>query len=192
VTSTSPHSSSHAPHGASGSSEPFEPSADELVENNRRFAATFTTGDLQVAPTRHIAVVTCMDSRIDLFESLGLGNGEAHFIRNAGGVVTDDVIRSLCLSQRLLGTREILLVHHTDCGLQQVTEDAFKAELEAELGVKPWWAVESFVDPFADVLQSIQRLRHTPFVPHKDHIRGFVYDVTTGRLHEVRESHHPR
>lgn len=122
---------------------------------------------------------------MDLFELLGLGNGEAHVIRNAGGVVTDDVIRSLCLSQRLLGTREILLVHHTDCGLQKVTEDEFKAELEAELGIKPWWALESFADPWADIRQSIQRLRLTPFVPHKDQIRGFVYDVRTGQLDEV-------
>jgi carbonic anhydrase len=185
VTSSASHSSPNQPHTPAAPSEPFEPSADELIANNRRFAETFTTGCLQVAPTRHLAVVTCMDSRIDLFESLGLDNGEAHFIRNAGGVVTDDVIRSLCLSQRLLGTREILLVHHTDCGLQSVSEDAFKAELEAEVGMKPCWALESFDDPFADVLQSVQRLRHTPFLQHKGHIRGFVYDVTTGRLHEV-------
>jgi carbonic anhydrase len=188
VTSSATHSSSHPPHTPGAASAPFEPSADELLANNRRFAETFTTGCLQVAPTRHLAVVTCMDSRLDLFESLGLDNGEAHFLRNAGGVVTDDVIRSLCLSQRLLGTREILLVHHTDCGLQLVSEDEFKAELEAEVGIKPCWALESFADPFADVLQSIQRLRHTPFLQHKDHIRGFVYDVTTGQLHEVSES----
>jgi carbonic anhydrase len=191
VTSSSAHSSSHPPHTPDAGGEPFEPSADELIANNQRFAETFTSGCLHVAPTRHLAVVTCMDSRIDLFESLGLDNGEAHFIRNAGGVVTDDVIRSLCLSQRLLGTREILLVHHTDCGLQLVSEDAFKAELEAEVGMKPGWALESFADPFADVLQSVQRLRHTPFLQHKDHIRGFVYDVTTGRLHEVPETSRP-
>ncbi len=163
----------------------FSPNTDELLERNRTFAAGFHDGDLQVAPLRNLAVVACMDSRMDLFELLGLENGEAHIIRNAGGVVTDDVIRSLCLSQRLLGTREIVLVHHTNCGLQQVTEDEFKAELEAELGIKPWWALESFVDPYADVRQSIQRLRLTPFVPHKDHIRGFVYDVRSGTLDEV-------
>jgi carbonic anhydrase len=126
-----------------------------------------------------------MDSRMDMFDILGLGNGEAHIIRNAGGVITDDVIRSLCLSQRFLGTREIVLVHHTDCGLQQVDEAAFKAELESELGIKPWWALESFHDPHQDVAQSIRRLRMTPFVPYKEHVRGFVYDVTTGRLDEV-------
>lgn len=163
----------------------FTPNADELLERNRTFAAEFDDGELQVAPTRQLAVVACMDSRMDLFELLGLANGEAHVIRNAGGVVTDDVIRSLCLSQRALGTREIILVHHTNCGLQNVSEDDFKAELEAELGVKPWWALESFVDPYADVRQSIKRLRQTPFVKHKDHIRGFVYDVRSGELHEV-------
>jgi carbonic anhydrase len=114
-----------------------------------------------------------------------LAQGEAHVIRNAGGVITDDVIRSLCLSQRLLGTREIILLHHTDCGLQRVTEDEFKAKLEAELGVKPWWALESFDDPYLDTAQSMRRLEMTPFVPHKDHMRGFVYDVATGQLHEV-------
>jgi len=163
----------------------FVPSADELLERNRAFAATFPDHDLQVRPIRRLAVVACMDSRMDTFRLLGLEHGEAHVIRNAGGVVTDDVIRSLCLSQRALGTREIILVHHTDCGLHQVSEDAFKAELEAELGIKPWWALESFTDPYADVRQSIQRLRLTPFVPYKDHIRGFVYDVRTGELVEV-------
>ncbi len=163
----------------------FHPSADELIAHNVAYARAFRGGGLQVAPTRKLAVVACMDSRMDIFAILGLGNGEAHVIRNAGGVVTDDVIRSLCLSQRLLGTREIVLVHHTDCGLQKVSEEAFKAELEAELGVKPVWAVESFTDPYADVRQSIQRLVLTPFVLHKDHIRGFVYDVATGTVDEV-------
>jgi carbonic anhydrase len=160
----------------------FVPNAPAMVSHNKRYAEAFNEGDLEVAPLRQLAVVACMDSRMDLFELLGLHHGEAHIIRNAGGVVTDDVIRSLCLSQRLLGTREIILVHHTDCGLQKVTEDAFKAELEAELGIKPWWALESFTDPFADVRQSITRLRSTPFVQHKEHISGFVYEVTTGRL----------
>ena len=163
----------------------FSPHAPAMVSHNQRYAATFSGGSLEVAPLRQLAVVACMDSRMDLFELLGLRHGEAHIIRNAGGVVTDDVIRSLCLSQRLLGTREIILVHHTDCGLQKVTEDAFKAELEAELGIKPWWALESFTDPYADVRQSISRLRNTPFVQHKDDITGFVYEVTTGLLHTV-------
>lgn len=163
----------------------FTPSADELVANNASAAASFDDADLQVAPLRQLAVVACMDSRMDIFKILGLGNGEAHIIRNAGGIITDDVVRSLCLSQRLLGTREIILVHHTDCGMQKVKADEFKAELEAELGVKPSWAVESFDDPYADTRQSIQRLHHNPFVLHKDFVRGFVYDVTDGLLHEV-------
>ena len=141
-----------------------------------------------MAPIRHLAVVACMDSRIDTFKVLGLGNGEAHIIRNAGGVITDDVIRSLCLSQRLLGTREVILVHHTDCGLQRVDENEFRQQLEDELGVKPWWSLETFSDPYRDVAQSIKRLRMTPFLPHKDHVRGFVYDVTDGLLHEVNEA----
>ncbi|MEZ5375830.1 MAG: carbonic anhydrase [Acidimicrobiales bacterium] len=166
-------------------SDTFRPNTDELIEHNDTYAEHFHDADLQVEPMRHLAVVTCMDSRMDIFKLLGLGNGEAHIIRNAGGVITDDVIRSLCLSQRYLGTKEIILLHHTDCGLQRVTEDQFKAELEAELGIKPWWAVESFVDPYADVKQSMHRLHHTPFVMYKDHVRGFVYDVTTGLINEV-------
>jgi carbonic anhydrase len=161
------------------------PQIDELVRLNEAHAAGFHDADLQVEPTRHLAVVACMDSRIDTFAVLGLRNGEAHIIRNAGGVITDDVIRSLCLSQRLLGTREVLLLHHTDCGLQKVREDEFREELFAELGVKPTWLVESFRDPYVDVRQSMQRLENSPFIPHKDLIRGFVYEVTTGLLHEV-------
>jgi len=163
----------------------FRPSADELLGHNRAFAEVFDDDDLQVSPMRHLAIVACMDSRMDVFKLLGLGNGEAHIIRNAGGVITDDVIRSLCLSQRLLGTREILLLHHTDCGLQKVREDDFRDELFEELGVKPRWLVESFRDPYVDVRQSMQRLDLTPFVTHKELIRGFVYDVTTGLLNEV-------
>ena len=166
----------------------FEPNTDELVAHNAEYAARFTDADLQVAPKRQLAVVACMDSRMDIFQILGLGNGEAHIVRNAGGVITDDVIRSLCLSQRLLGTREIVLLHHTDCGLQKVDEATFKAELEAELGIKPWWALESFDDPHRDVAQSMRRLQLTPFVPFRDAVRGFVYDVTTGRLDEVAPS----
>jgi carbonic anhydrase len=164
---------------------PFTPSAEELLARNRAYAERFGGAGLQARPTRRLAVVACMDARIDVAAALGLADGEAHVIRNAGGVVTDDVVRSLCLSQRALGTREVLLVHHTGCGLQTVTEDGFKAELEAELGVKPGWSVEAFTDPRADVRQSIARLRLTPFLPHKDHIRGFVYDVATGLLDEV-------
>lgn len=163
----------------------FSPSVDELVGHNAAQAETFGDADLQVSPLRKLAIVTCMDSRIDTFKILGLGNGEAHIIRNAGGVITDDMIRSLCLSQRYLGTREIILVHHTDCGLQQVNEEEFREQLQAELGVKPWWSVEAFSDPHVDVRQSIQRLLLTPFLPHKEHISGFVYDVTDGLLHPV-------
>ncbi|MFM7044601.1 MAG: beta-class carbonic anhydrase [Ilumatobacteraceae bacterium] len=168
--------------------EPFQPNADELLANNDRYVDQFADHDLSLRPRRGLAIVACMDSRMDIFQMLGLAHGDAHVIRNAGGVVTDDVIRSLVVSQRLLGTQEIILVHHTNCGLQTVTDETFKAELEAEVGIKPWWALESFADPFADVLQSINRLRHSPFVRHKDHIRGFVYDVADGRLHEVTGS----
>ena len=172
----------------SSTEQNFTPSMDELLKNNREYAVGFDNSHLQVNPKRQLAVVGCMDSRMDTFEILGLRQGEAHIIRNAGGVITDDVIRSLCLSQRFLGTREIVLLHHTDCGLMKVTEDVFKAELEAEIGIKPWWALESFADPHADVLQSIRRLHATPFITHKDHIRGFVYNVTTGLLEEVTEN----
>lgn len=167
----------------------FEPAADLLIERNAHYAEHFHDAQLGVAPKRRLAVVACMDSRMNVFGILGLDYGDAHIIRNAGGVITDDVIRSLCISQRFLGTREILLLHHTDCGLQHVSEDAFNAELEAELGIKPWWALESFADPFIDVRQSMQRLALTPFVAHKQYIRGFVYDVTSGLLTEVDGPH---
>lgn len=167
------------------SDTPFQPNVDELLANNAAYARQFADAGLALAPRRRMAIVACMDSRMDIFEMLGLAHGDAHVIRNAGGVVTDDVVRSLVLSQRQLGTREILLIHHTNCGLQTITEDAFKTQLEAECGIKPWWAVECFTDPYADVRQSINRLRHSPFVRHKDHIRGFVYDVADGRLHDV-------
>lgn len=163
----------------------FRPSVDELLANNAEHAARFSNADLEVAPRRRLAVVACMDSRMDIFDMLGLGNGEAHIIRNAGGVITDDVIRSLCLSQRLLGTREVILIHHTDCGLESVDETEFKAQLERELGASPPWPLESFDDPYRDVSRSVSRLRMTPFVTYQDHIRGFVYDVTTGALTEV-------
>lgn len=163
----------------------FRPNADELLANNVLFVEGYADRELSLRPRRKLAIVACMDSRMDIFQMLGLGHGEAHIIRNAGGVVTDDVIRSLVLSQRSLGTREIILIHHTNCGLQDISEDEFKAELEAEVGIKPWWALEGFTDPYADVRQSIKRLHHSPFVAHKDHIRGFVYDVADGSLNEV-------
>ena len=167
----------------------FSPHVDELVAGNRLYASRFHDAELQVQPTRQVAVVTCMDSRIDTFAVLGLKNGEAHIIRNAGGVITDDVIRSLCLSQRFLGTREVIVVHHTDCGLQKVNEAEFRADLSRELGIKPWWSLETFDDPYEDVRQSIQRLFMTPFIAHKDNVSGFVYDVTDGLLHEVEPGH---
>lgn len=165
--------------------EPFSPSVDELVGYNTAQGEDFADADLPGSPTRNLAIVTCMDSRIDPYKVLGLNNGEAHIMRNAGGVITDDMIRSLCLSQRYLGSREIIVIHHTDCGLQKVDEAEFREQLQDELGVKPSWSVESFSDPFLDVRQSIQRLLLTPFLPHKDHISGFVYDVTDGLLHPV-------
>jgi carbonic anhydrase len=158
--------------------------ADEYLTNNAGYARTYT-GSLPVRPSRHAAIVACMDSRMDVFGLLGMASGEAHVIRNAGGVVTDDMIRSLAISQRLLGTTEIILIHHTDCGLQKTSEDEFKGAIEAETGIRPPWAVEAFTDPAADVRQSIGRLKASPFIPHKAAIRGFVFDVSTGTLGEV-------
>ena len=163
----------------------FRPNADELLENNASFSEAFDHRGLALHPRRRLAVVACMDSRMEIFEILGLAHGDAHIIRNAGGVVTDDVIRSLALSQRMLGTREIILIQHTDCGLHQLSEDRFKADIEADTGMRPWWALESFVDPYANVRQSMRRLHLNPFVFAKDHIRGFVYDVDNGALNEV-------
>jgi carbonic anhydrase len=159
---------------------------DELLANNRTFACSLPAGHLDVHPSRSLAVVTCMDSRLDVFAALGLGDGEAHVLRNAGGVITDDVIRSLAVSQRRLGTREVMLIHHTDCGMQTLSDDGFRAELQAATGVAPAWAIESFSDVDADVRQSILRARRSPFLPHRDAVRGFVYDVDTHRLREVR------
>ena len=158
---------------------------DALLEANRAYADAFDGADLPVKPSLRVAIVACMDCRLDVSALLGLENGQAHVIRNAGGVVTDDVIRSLCLSQRALGTREIVLVHHTGCGLATVTEDGFRADLADEVGVTPPWPVEAFEDPYVDVRRSIRRLEGSPFVPLTDHVRGFVYDVATGRLDEV-------
>ena len=158
--------------------------ADEYLTNNLQYARTYP-GPPSARPSRHAAIVACMDARLDVSELLGLGDGEAHVIRNAGGAVTDDVIRSLAVSQRLLGTTEIILIHHTDCGLQKITDDGFRRDVEAETGIRPPWAVEAFTDAAADVRQSIGRLEASPFLPRKDAIRGFVFDVTTGRLDEV-------
>jgi len=158
---------------------------DELIAQNEAFAGSLPERHLDVRPSRALAVVTCMDSRLDVFAALGLGNGEAHVLRNAGGVITDDVIRSLAISQRLLGTREVMLIHHDDCGMQKISDDGFRAELQAETGVAPAFAIESFGDVEADVRQSILRVRQSPFLPHRDAVRGFVYDVDSHRLREV-------
>jgi carbonic anhydrase len=164
---------------------------DELVANNRAFAAEHEERHLAVEPSRHLAIVTCMDSRLDVFAALGLGDGEAHVLRNAGGVITDDVIRSLALSQRKLGTREVMLIHHDDCGLQKVTDDGFRAELQEATGVAPAFAIESFTDVEADVRQSIERVRRSDFLPYREAVRGFVYDVDTGALREVVDAKPP-
>jgi carbonic anhydrase len=158
---------------------------DQLVSNNQAYADGYQPQHLDVRPSRRLAIVTCMDSRLDVFAALGLGDGEAHILRNAGGVITDDVIRSLAISQRKLGTREVMLIHHTDCGMQKLTDDSFRAELQAATGVAPAFAIESFVDAEADVRQSILRVRRSDFIPNRDVVRGFVYDVDTHRLHEV-------
>jgi carbonic anhydrase len=158
---------------------------DDLLKNNTAYADRLVPQHLDVAPQRHLAIVTCMDSRLDVFAALGLGQGEAHVLRNAGGVITDDVIRSLAVSQRRLGTREVMLIHHTDCGMQKVTDDGFRAELQAATGTAPAFAIESFTEVDADVRQSILRVRRSEFIPHRDVVRGFVYDVDTHRLREV-------
>ncbi len=157
---------------------------DELLANNQRYADGFT-GPLPMPPAKGVAVVACMDARLNLYALLGLEEGQAHVIRNAGGVVTDDEIRSLAISQRLLGTREIILIHHTDCGMLTFSDDDFKASIHQDTGIKPHWAAESFDDLDADVRQSIARVKASPFIPHTDQVRGFVFDVATGRLREV-------
>ena len=164
---------------------PFLPNADELLQHNSTFVQLFADHGLNVKPKRRLAIVACMDSRMDIFQMLGLDHGDAHIIRNAGGVVTDDVVRSLVLSQRRLNTREIILIHHTNCGLENLNEGGFFEELVSETGIKPGWSLEAFKDPHEDVRQSISRLKHSPFILHKDHIRGFVYEVENGKLVEV-------
>ena len=166
-------------------SSPAFPNTDELVARNAEFADTLDGTHLDVRPSRSLAVVACMDSRMDIFAILGLENGEAHIVRNAGGVITDDAIRSLCLSQRFMGTREIILLHHTDCGLHNLDVLKFNDAFEADVGVRPPWKLEAFADPHANVKQSIRRLELSPFLAHTDEIRGFVYNVDTGRLDEV-------
>ena len=158
---------------------------DRLLESNEHYAATLVEQHLDLRPARALAIVTCMDSRLNVFAALGLADGDAHVIRNAGGVVSDDVIRSLAISQRLLGTREIILIHHTDCGMEKLTDDGFRAELQDATGVAPEFAIESFKDVDANVRQSILRIERSPFLLHRDNVRGFVYDVDTHRLREV-------
>lgn len=157
---------------------------DDLLANNARYAESFS-GPLPLPPAKGVAVVACMDARLDVYRILGLQEGEAHVIRNAGGVVTDDEIRSLAISQRLLGTTEIILIHHTDCGMVTFTDDGFKKSIEEDTGIRPTWAAEAFPDAGEDVRQSIRRIRASPFVPEKSSVRGFVFDVATGKLDEV-------
>ncbi|MFI0904944.1 beta-class carbonic anhydrase [Streptomyces sioyaensis] len=173
-----PPSSDSAADGAAGTV------TDSLVAANRRYAASFTDPGMDARPVRKVAVVSCMDARIDLHAALGLKLGDCHTIRNAGGVVTDDIIRSLTISQRALGTRSVVLIHHTTCGLLSLTED-FRHDLAAEVGQRPTWAVEAFKDLDEDVRQSMQRVRTSPFLLHTDDVRGFVFDVTTGLLREI-------
>ncbi len=158
---------------------------DDLLQNAGAYAASFDKGEVPLLPARKVAVLACMDSRMDLVGLLGLDLGDAHMIRNAGGVVTDDAIRSLAISQRMLGTREIVLLHHTDCGMLTFSDDEFKRSLLDETGIKPAWAVEAFDDLDEDVRQSVARIQASPFIPNKDSVRGFVYDVHTGEVREV-------
>ncbi len=161
------------------------PVTDELLLNNQKYTAGFS-GPLPMPPSRHVAVVACMDARINVYGALGLQEGESHVIRNAGGVVTEDVIRSLAISQRLLGTTEIILIHHTDCGMLTFTDNSFKQSIQEDTGLRPAWAAEAFPDVEADVSQSLARIQASPFVVHKDRVRGFVFDVATGLLNEVK------
>jgi carbonic anhydrase len=158
---------------------------DELLQNAERYAESFDHGELPLPPAKAIAIVACMDARLDPHKLLGLEEGDAHVIRNAGGVVTDDEIRSLSISQRLLGTTEIILIHHTDCGMLTFSDDEFRQQIQQETGIKPAWAAEAFGDVKEDIRQSVARIKSSPFIPNKDSVRGFVYDVKTGRLEEV-------
>ncbi len=158
---------------------------DELLRNNERYANSFDKGDLPMPPAKQIAIVTCMDARLSPYVMLGLSEGDAHVIRNAGGVITDDEIRSLMISQRLLGTREVMLIHHTDCGMLTFSDEELREQIQQEVGIKPHFPLETFADLEEDVRQSIKRIEASPFIPHKDSVRGFVYEVETGRLREV-------
>jgi carbonic anhydrase len=158
---------------------------DDLLRNAESYAETFDRGDLPLPPAKHVAILACMDARLNVYGLLGLQEGDAHVIRNAGGVVTDDEIRSLAISQRLLATKEIVLIHHTDCGMLTFSDDDFRRQLIEETGVEPAWDAETFSDLAVDVRESIARIRDSPFIPEKGSIRGFVYDVHTGRLDEV-------
>ena len=158
---------------------------DELLRNNEEYVSTFDKGDLPMPPGKQIAVITCMDARLSPYVMLGLQEGDAHVIRNAGGVITDDEIRSLVISQRLLGTHEIMLIQHTDCGMLTFSDDEFKQQIHEEVGMKPHFSMESFSDLDENVRQSIARIKSSPFIPNKESVRGFVYEVETGRLREV-------
>jgi carbonic anhydrase len=158
---------------------------DDLVGNANSYRESFDSGDLPLPPAKRVAIVACMDARLNPYGLLGLHEGDAHVIRNAGGVITDDEIRSLSISQRLLGTQEIMLIHHTDCGMLTFGDDDFRRQVQADTGIKPEWAAESFSDLEEDVRQSIARIKASPFVPNKEHVRGFVYEVETGQLREV-------
>ena len=158
---------------------------DELLRNAEEYADKFDRGDLPVPPAKRVAILACMDARVNPYGLLGLNEGDAHVIRNAGGVVTEDEIRSLAISQRLLGTEEIILIHHTDCGMLTFDDGEFRREIERETGLKPQWSAETFDDLEGDVRQSIARIKASPFIPRKESVRGFVYDVKTGRLREV-------
>jgi carbonic anhydrase len=158
---------------------------DELLRNAEEYADKFDRGDLALPPAKRVAILACMDARLNPNGLLGLNEGDAHVIRNAGGVVTDDEIRSLAISQRLLGTEEIILIHHTDCGMLTFDDGEFRREIERETGLKPQWSAETFDDLEGDVRQSIARIKASPFIPRKENVRGFVYDVRTGRLQEV-------
>jgi carbonic anhydrase len=158
---------------------------DELVSNAQSYEKSFDAGDLALPPAKRVAIVACMDARLNPYGLLGLREGDAHVIRNAGGVITDDEIRSLSISQRLLGTEEIMLIHHTDCGMLTFSDDDFRRQVQRDTGVKPEWAAEAFDDLEEDVRQSIARIEASPFIPIKNKVRGFVYEVETGRLREV-------
>jgi carbonic anhydrase len=158
---------------------------DELVANATSYSDSFDGGDLPLPPAKRVAIVACMDARLNPYGLLGLREGDAHVIRNAGGVITDDEIRSLAISQRLLGTEEVMLIHHTDCGMLTFADDDFRRQVQEDTGIKPEWAAETFSDLDEDVRQSIARIKASPFLPKKDNVRGFVYEVETGNLREV-------